>query len=82
MDEYQGLYEEQFVRNLKRYSSMRERIRKKIELILDDPYDRTEYLEKCQADWTYEVVVARGFVASWSHHPIRIPLNNDHDLRK
>lgn len=44
MDEYDGVYEEQFVCNLMRYSSMRKRIRKKVELILDDPYDRTEYL--------------------------------------
>ena len=29
MDEYQALYEEQFIRNLARYSSLRERIRKR-----------------------------------------------------
>ena len=46
MDEYQGFYEDQFVRNLARYSSLRKRIRKRVGQILDDPYDRTEYLGK------------------------------------
>ena len=46
MDEYQAFYEDQFVRNLTRYSSLRKRIQKRVGQILDDPYDRTEYLGK------------------------------------
>ena len=41
---YQVVYEERFVRNLKRYSSLRQRIRRRMEQILVDPYDRTERL--------------------------------------
>ena len=44
MNNYGAVYEKQFVRNLKRYSSLRERIRKKVERVLDDPYRNTEAL--------------------------------------
>jgi hypothetical protein len=44
VNNYQVVYEERFVRNLKRYSSLRQRIRRKMEQILVDPYDRTERL--------------------------------------
>jgi len=46
VDEHQAFYEDQFVRNLARYSSLRKRIRKRVGQILEDPYDRTEYLGK------------------------------------
>ena len=41
---YQAFYEDRFVRNLARYSSLRQRIQRKVEQILADPYDRTERL--------------------------------------
>jgi mRNA-degrading endonuclease RelE of RelBE toxin-antitoxin system len=41
---YGAVYEKQFVRNLQRYSSLKERIRKKAETVLDDPYHNTETL--------------------------------------
>lgn len=44
MNDYQAFYEDKFVRNLARYSSLRHRIQRKIEQILIDPYDRTERL--------------------------------------
>ena len=44
MNDYQAVYEDRFVRNLTRYSGLRQRIRRKIEQILRDPYDRTERL--------------------------------------
>ncbi len=44
MNNYQVVYEERFIRNLRRYSNLRQRIHQKIEQILVDPYDRTERL--------------------------------------
>lgn len=44
MDECQGFYEDQFARSLTRYSSPSKCIQKRVERILNDPYDRTEYL--------------------------------------
>jgi len=44
MDEYQAIYEDRFVRNLARYSNLRQRIQRRVEQILEDPYDRTERL--------------------------------------
>ena len=41
---YQAFYEDRFVRNLSRYSSLRQRIQRKVEQILANPYDRTERL--------------------------------------
>ena len=44
MNDYQAVYEDRFVRNLTRYSGLRQRIRRKVEQILRDPYNRTERL--------------------------------------
>ncbi len=44
MNNYQAFYEDRFVRNLDRYSNLRQRIQRKIEQILTNPYDRTERL--------------------------------------
>ncbi len=39
MNEYEAFYESRFVRNLARYSSLRERIQRRVEQILNDPYN-------------------------------------------
>ena len=44
--QHQVIYEERFVQNLARYSSLRQRIRRRIEQILNDPYTRTERLRQ------------------------------------
>ena len=44
MNEYQGFYESRFARNLTRYSGLRQRIQRKVEQILKDPYTGTERL--------------------------------------
>ena len=44
MNEYQGFYESRFVRNLTRYSGLRQRIQRRVEQILKDPYTGTERL--------------------------------------
>ena len=44
MNEYEAFYESRFVRNLARYSSLRQRIQRRVEEILNDPYTRTERL--------------------------------------
>ena len=44
MDEYQAFYESRFVRNLTRYSNIRQRIQRKVEQILKNPYASTERL--------------------------------------
>jgi len=41
---YRGVYEKQFVRNLQRYAALKERIKKKVESLLDNPYQNTEAL--------------------------------------
>ena len=46
MNNYQVVFEDRFDHNLKRFSSLRQRIRRKVDQILDDPYDRTEQLGK------------------------------------
>ena len=46
MNEHQAFYESRFVRNLARYSSLRQRIQRKVEQILNDPYARTERLRQ------------------------------------
>ena len=46
MNERQAFYESRFVRNLARYSNLRERIQQKVEQILNDPYARTERLRQ------------------------------------
>jgi len=42
--EYQAVYEERFKRNLQRYRGMRERIKRRVQRILADPYQNTELL--------------------------------------
>ena len=41
---YQAVYEERFVTNLKRCSSIREQIKRRVERVLADPYHNTEKL--------------------------------------
>ncbi len=41
MNEYQGFYESRFVRNLTHYSGLRQRIQRRVEQILKDPYTGT-----------------------------------------
>ena len=58
---YQVVYEERFVRNLKRYSSLRQRIRRRMEQILVDPYDRTEQLGRVSGGLDLPNVRCEGF---------------------
>ena len=44
MDKYQAFYESRFVQNLARYSNLRQRIQRRVEQILKDPYASTERL--------------------------------------
>ena len=44
MNSYQEVYEKQFQRNLRRYASLRKRIRSRIEKVLANPYSNTELL--------------------------------------
>ena len=44
MSNYEAIYEKRFVRNLARYASMRVRIKRRVEKILEDPYRNTEFL--------------------------------------
>lgn len=44
MTNYKGVYEERFVRNLRRYSSIRKNIKRRVERVLSDPYQNTEAL--------------------------------------
>ena len=44
MSDYEAVYEEKFVRNLHRYSSIRENIKRRVERVLSDPYQNTETL--------------------------------------
>ena len=44
MSEYQVKYEHRFVENLKHYASLKSRIKKKVERIIDNPYFNTEPL--------------------------------------
>ncbi len=44
MNEYHAFYEGRFARNLSRYSNIRQRIKRRVEQILKNPYDRTERL--------------------------------------
>ncbi|MDM8524939.1 hypothetical protein QUF80_16335 [Desulfococcaceae bacterium HSG8] len=45
MSDYGDVYEKQFVRNLRRYISLKKRIRRRAERILADPYFNTESLD-------------------------------------
>nr|VFJ47446.1 MAG: hypothetical protein BECKDK2373C_GA0170839_101832 [Candidatus Kentron sp. DK] len=42
---YIALYERQFVRNLKKYHSLRGRIKRCVDSVLADPYIHTEFLD-------------------------------------
>ena len=44
MSRYEARYEKQFVRNLERYAALRERIKQRVERVLEDPYATTEFL--------------------------------------
>lgn len=44
MSNYDGVYEDRFVRNLRRYASIRQSVKRRIERILDNPYHNTEFL--------------------------------------
>ena len=46
--EYQAFYEGRFARNLARYSNLRQRIKRRVEQILKNPYDRTERLGRAR----------------------------------
>jgi mRNA-degrading endonuclease RelE of RelBE toxin-antitoxin system len=42
--DYEAAYEDLFVRNLRRYASIRKAIKRRVDRILDDPYLNTEAL--------------------------------------
>ena len=42
VSDYEALYEEEFVRNLRRYSSIRQNIKRRVERVLSDPYQNAE----------------------------------------
>ena len=44
MSEYIAKYEKQFTQNLKRYSSLKQRIKRCVDRMMDDPYSHTELL--------------------------------------
>ncbi len=44
MNEYEAVYEKLFVKNLKRYASLKKQIRRCIDRVLNDPYYSTEQL--------------------------------------
>ncbi len=44
MNNYTAVFEKQFTLNLRRYTSLRQRIKRRIERILSDPYINTEAL--------------------------------------
>ncbi len=44
MSNYEVVYEDRFVRNLRRYSSIRQNIKRRVERIRTDPYQNTEAL--------------------------------------
>lgn len=44
MSEYLAVYEARFVKNLKRYNALRERVKRRVDRILQDPYANTEFL--------------------------------------
>ena len=41
---YEAVYEDKFVHNLRRYSAIRKNIKKRVERVLLDPYQNTEFL--------------------------------------
>ena len=57
MSEYGAVYEQMFVDNLRRYSAMRQRIKQRIERIMENPSHNTELLADAMGSG---VVEARG----------------------
>lgn len=44
VSDYHSAYEEQFARNLRRYAAIRQRIKRRVDRVLSDPYANTERL--------------------------------------
>jgi mRNA-degrading endonuclease RelE of RelBE toxin-antitoxin system len=44
VSEYEAVYEDRFAQNLRRYASLRQRIKRRVERVLVDPYVNTELL--------------------------------------
>jgi mRNA-degrading endonuclease RelE of RelBE toxin-antitoxin system len=44
MSDYSATYEKQFIRNMKRYISLKNRIKRCVDQVIDDPYSNTEFL--------------------------------------
>ena len=44
VSDYQAVYEDLFVKNLRKYSSIKKSIKNKINRLLEDPYHNTEFL--------------------------------------
>ncbi len=44
MANYQAVYEKRFVKNLARYGSLRQQIRRCVDRVIGDPYTQTEFL--------------------------------------
>jgi len=44
VSDYEAVYEELFTRNLRRYSSIRQPVKRRVDRILTDPYYNTEFL--------------------------------------
>lgn len=44
MSDYEAVYEELFTQNLRRYSSIRQQIKRRIDRVLTAPYHNTEFL--------------------------------------
>jgi mRNA-degrading endonuclease RelE of RelBE toxin-antitoxin system len=44
MSDYSAKYEDQFLRNLKRYASIRQRIKRCVDRVIARPYSQTEFL--------------------------------------
>jgi Txe/YoeB family toxin of Txe-Axe toxin-antitoxin module len=49
MSEYLAVYERRFVENLRSYAGMRERIKRRVERLLTNPYANTELLSDLSA---------------------------------
>lgn len=44
MSKYHAVYEEKFLENLRRYTAMRQRVKRRVERVLADPCNNTELL--------------------------------------
>jgi len=44
VSDYEGVYEKKFILNLRRYSSIRQNIKRRVERLLTDPYQNAEAL--------------------------------------